>query len=458
VKTGAVMAICLVVGSMGAWAASTPEEELLEAEPPGAGDASAKYLVVNCLLPAQLIRQGEHSVRMLPPRPVKISSRLCAKQGGSQKAGLSAWQKLADSGNAEAQVYLGEMYENGTGGAKRNVDKAIALYTASAKAGNARAASNLALLYANGAPGVATNPGKAQEFVKQAAVAAGVDTRNLAVVPTVSAGRSQVPEPAAAGLDLKQFEFGRYYALLIGNSKYLHAPVLNSPTNEIDVLGKVLEQKYGFKVIKLKNATRDGILRKLDDLDGELKETDNLIVYYTGHGSESAAKEGYWIPVDGEGPTSTSKYRTRLWVSSSELREKLSVMAPRHVLVVADSCYSARFLQFRGVFSAGAGLLPAAYLENFGKLYAAKSRTALTSGGLAPVIEPNDGSNMSLFAKAFVKFLETNRDPVPSVHIFSSISPDVIKGTSELGFAQQPQWGPITGAGHESGDFWFRPK
>src|SRR5262249_16039600 len=155
---------------------------------------------------------------------------------------------------------------------------------------------------------------------------------------------------------------------------------------------RVLEKRYGFKVIKLKDATRDDILRKLDDLDGELKPTDNLIVYFSGRGAQSETKEGYWIPVDGEGPTSTSKYPPRLWVSSGEVREKLAEMAPRHVLVVSDSCYSARFLQFRGVFSP-ASFSASAYLENFGKLYAAKSRTALTSGGLAPVIEPNDGSN-----------------------------------------------------------------
>lgn len=450
------LALALAMLAAAPGARGTSPGELLDAEPPGAGDASAKYLVVDCLLPPQMVRQGERAVRMLPSRPAKLSARQCAKQGGAQTTGLGAWKRLADAGNAEAQTYLGEMFENGLGGAPIDVEKAIELYTRASNAGNARAASNLALLYANGAPGLPRNLQKAEGFVRQAAVAVGVDTRNIEVMP-VASGRPMLPAPSVAGLDLKQFPFGRYHALLIGNGDYANAPALRSPVHEVDAIGKLLEQKYGFRVVKLKNATRDHILKKLDDLDMELKESDNLLVYYTGHGAESAAKEGYWIPVDGENPASVNKNRTRLWVSSSELREKLSVMAPKHVLVVADSCYSARFLQFRGAFSSAAGLPPAAYLDNFGKLYAAKSRTALTSGGLAPVIEPNDGSNMSLFAKAFVQFLERNRDPVPSVQIFSGIAMDVLNGTSRLGFAQQPQWGPITGAGHESGDFWFRP-
>lgn len=80
------------------------------------------------------------------------------------------------------------------------------------------------------------------------------------------------------------------------------------------------------------------------------------------------------------------------------------------------------------------------------------------SGGAAPVLEPDDGSNMSVFAKAFVRFLDNNREPVPSVQVFAAIGFEVTKATSALGYPQQPQWGPITGAGHDAGDFWFRPR
>ena len=133
-------------------------------------------------------------------------------------------------------------------------------------------------------------------------------------------------------------------------------------------------------------------------------------------------------------------------------------MKPRHVLLVSDSCYSGRFLQFKGTLSSTSVSASTATLQEFGKLYASKSRDVMTSGGLAPVLEPNDGSNLSLFAKAFNQYLELNRDVVSSVQIFAMIGTEVFIASSKIGYAQQPQWGPVSGSGHESGDFYFRPR
>lgn len=451
VRCGAMAMTIALAGCSGI----SREAALLDTQPTGAG-VSDPYVIVDCMLPPQLIRQGMGAVHFGPSRPAKISRRLCAQQGGAQTLGLTAWQALADSGHAEAQNYLGEMYEYGTGGAPKDLQKARSYYEKASAAGNGRAAASLSRLLASGAPGVPQSPARAVEL---AAAAAGVPTKTLQLVD-VNQGRPVAATAATAGsgaIHLKQFPFGRYRALLIGNSNYVHAPKLDSPVNEVDVIGALLEKKYGFKVTKLKNATRDQILRKLDDLHEELRETDNLLVYYTGHGAESASREGFWIPVDGESPTSTGATRTRLWVSSAEVRELLSVMAPLHILVVADSCYSARFLQFKGIPSISPGVSLQVFMSTFGEMYAKKSRTALTSGGLAPVVDANDGSRMSPFAKAFVAYLERNNAPVSSVDVFAGIQMDVIDQTSRMGFAQQPQWGPVTGAGHVSGDFWFRP-
>lgn len=444
----------LLAAALAAGCTASHELTLRGAPPSDAELATSQYAIVDCLLPPRLIRQGELSVKMTPSRPAKLSGRLCAQQGGAQTEGIRAWQALADDGNAEAQTYLGEMYENGFGGAPKDIEKAKALYASAARLGNARAASNLALLYANGAPGVPVDRAKVEQAMMQAASNVGV--RTLAVEPAISRTAASPASFGNAG-ELGRFAFGRYHALLIGNSDYANAPRLQSPVHEVDAIGALLERKYGFRVIKLKNATGEQILRKLDDLEEELGAADNLLVYYTGHGAESAAREGYWIPVDGQGPNSTDGYRTAKWVSSSTVREKLSIMKPRHILVIADSCYSARFLQFKGVFTSSSSAA-AAFLDNFAKLYAAKSRTALTSGGTAPVLEASDGSGLSLFAKAFVQFLERNREAIPSVQVFSTIGPEVMKATSAIGYPQQPQWGPITGAGHETGDFWFIPK
>lgn len=463
---------------------------LLQAPGPAVGqdaDPSDRYRIVDCLLPPQLVRQGEQSVRFTPSKLVRLSARLCAQQGGSQKAGLGLWIDVASSGNADAQAYLGEMYQQGIGGAPQDLQQAIAWYEKAARQGNARAISSLAMLYGQGAPGVPRDEQRATELLKQSMAATGVDTRSLVVVPAAppvpagvapSTGRPasgpapvpvpvvvQDPAPVAANASvidqsLRQFAFGNYHALMIGNSDYQNMPKLASPVHEIDVIARVLESRYGFRVRKLKNATKEQILKTLDDYNETLKADDNLLVYYSGHGAETENGQGWWIPVDGEGVQSSNRFRTRLWVSTSDVRDHLSTIRSRHVLVVSDSCYSARFLQFRGEVRAPQ-IDPASmkvYLDNFAKVYASRSRVALTSGGLAPVLEPTDGSNMSLFARAFVSHLERNREVIPSVNVFASIQREVMENTFKIGFPQQPQWGIIDGSGHESGDFYFRPR
>jgi uncharacterized protein len=148
-----------------------------------------------------------------------------------------------------------------------------------------------------------------------------------------------------------------------------------------------------------------------------------------------------------------------LWISTAEVRNKLASMESKHILVVSDSCYSARFLQFRGFLSpSSTATTSALYLDSFRKVYDVKSRIALTSGGLEPVIEPNDGSGLSIFAKTFIAFLQQRRDVFPSVAVFAGIGEEVHRKTAEYGYAQQPQWGIIEGSGHQSGDFYFRPR
>ncbi|MDH3459739.1 MAG: caspase family protein [Burkholderiaceae bacterium] len=459
-RSAIALSVLALAGVLGGCAA--PGEQVFATSSDTGGDASSKYLVVDCLLPPQLIKMGEKSLHFTPSRLLKTSARLCEQQGGSQKAGLVAWLQVAATGNAEAQAYVGEMYQQGTGGAPRDFNKAIEWYEKAAKQGNSRAIINLAEVHANGGPGVAQDPEKAQELVKQSIQqVAGVETRQIEVVSVAALSEQTVDSSTSGTVDelLQRFKFGDYHALLIGNSDYRNMPVLNSPVNEVDKIGELLKSKYGFRVTTLKNATKNQILKALDDMNEALQPTDNLLVYYTGHGAQSENGQGYWLPVDGEGVQSSNKYRTRLWVSTSDVRDLLSVLSARHVLVVSDSCYSARFLQFRGALAAPSAdpLASRQYLQSFEKIYTAKSRTALTSGGLAPVLEPTDGSNMSLFAKAFVQYLERNDVPIPSVNIFAAVQQEVLDGSIRLGFPQQPQWGIIDGSGHESGDFYFRP-
>ena len=68
----------------------------------------------------------------------------------------------------------------------------------------------------------------------------------LAVSATASAQDVKLPE----------IEFGRYHALIIGNNDYQHLRNLTTAVGDAEAVAKLLEEKYGFQVTKLINATR----------------------------------------------------------------------------------------------------------------------------------------------------------------------------------------------------------
>ena len=78
--------------------------------------------------------------------------------------------------------------------------------------------------------------------------------------------------------------FGSFHALVIGNSNYKHLPKLQSSANDARRIAKLLEQKFGFEVDLLLDASRRDILVKLDDYKRNLQATDNFLLFYAGHG------------------------------------------------------------------------------------------------------------------------------------------------------------------------------
>ena len=101
------------------------------------------------------------------------------------------------------------------------------------------------------------------------------------------------------------------HLLLIAVGQYAEWPHLRGPEKDVDSLRDVLFSRYGFlpeNTLELRNrqATRQGILSALEKLIEEGQPTDNLLIYYSGHGSlDERFGTGYWIPHDASG-TKTS--------------------------------------------------------------------------------------------------------------------------------------------------------
>lgn len=251
---------------------------------------------------------------------------------------------------------------------------------------------------------------------------------------------------------LPDIEFGNYYALLIGNNEYTHMPKLLTPGRDVDAAAKLLKEKYGFKeTFVLKDATRYDIITKLNDLRKQLNEKDNLLVYYAGHGElDRVNMTGQWLPVDAEAENTAN------WISNNALTELLNAIPAKHILVVADSCYSG-IMTRSALTNLQSGQSDDARFTWLKKMLEKRSRTVLTSGGVAPVLDEGGGDH-SVFARAFLDVLATNEEVLEGQRLFRQVSAAVAVAADRYKVDQVPEYAPIRHAGHESGEFFLVPR
>jgi len=86
-----------------------------------------------------------------------------------------------------------------------------------------------------------------------------------------------------------------------------------------------------------------------------------------------------------------------------------------------------------------------------------KARTVMTSGGVKPVLDSGGGKH-SVFAKAFLSVLKQNSGLMEDYELFRTVSSNVKKSASLVGFHQQPQYSSMLYAGHEGSPFFFVSK
>ncbi|MET0026327.1 MAG: caspase family protein [Candidatus Thiodiazotropha sp.] len=245
--------------------------------------------------------------------------------------------------------------------------------------------------------------------------------------------------------------FGKFYALIIGNNQYQNFPNLVTASYDAQETADILRNKYGFSTTVLMDATRYDMLSALNQLREELTENDNLLIYYAGHGElDRVNLRGYWLPVDAE-PNSTAN-----WISNIAITDILNAMSAKHILVVADSCYSGALTR-SSMARLDAGMSSEAKDKWLKVMAKTRSRTVLTSGGLKPVLDQGGGKH-SVFARFFLKSLQDNDDILEAYSLFRSLAKEVQKTASRFGIDQIPEYAPIKHGGHEAGEFFFIPK
>jgi uncharacterized caspase-like protein len=245
-------------------------------------------------------------------------------------------------------------------------------------------------------------------------------------------------------------DFGSYHALLIGNNDYRSLPDLASPVNDVTDLSRTLEQRYGFKTTVLLNADRYQILSALNTLRETLSVRDNLLVYFAGHGElDEVNQRGHWLPVDAE------RDSTANWIPTTAVTDILNIMKAKQVLLVVDSCYAGALTR-SAMGRLGTGMTDAERLHWYRTMASKRSRTVLTSGGLAPVMDAGGGRH-SVFAKALLEVLDANADAIDGQRLHREVAARVAYAAANLRFDQVPEYAPIRYAGHEAGEFFLVP-
>ncbi|NJO91487.1 MAG: caspase family protein [Chloroflexia bacterium] len=167
-----------------------------------------------------------------------------------------------------------------------------------------------------------------------------------------------------------------------------------------------------------------------EQIADSLKEEDNLLIFYAGHGIFNDKRNiGYWLPSNADVLNSDN------WVRNSTVKDYMSSMKCKHILLISDACFSGSIFKTRGVIDISA----------YNKLYQLPSRKGMTSGSLKEV--PDE----SVFTKYLLKRLEQNdKKYLPAAKLFNSIRDAVLNNSPNV-----PQYGVIQGGGDEGGEFIF---
>lgn len=252
---------------------------------------------------------------------------------------------------------------------------------------------------------------------------------------------------------LEDVNFGRYFALIIGNEDYVFLDDLRSPVHDGQELQALLEQKYGFTTLFIPNATEKNILNTINDFYEQIGENDNLLIYYAGHGNlsrrdESRAERGYWLPVD------ASKDNIANWINNAVISDHLDRLRARSVLVISDSCYAGYLGSEQSPFLFGVSGGETAKAIKAG--LARRARVVISSGGVKPVLDGSDTAH-SVFAGSLLEALQTNEGALRDSNLFAQLSVNVRKRSAIGESGQIPEMKPVREAGHEGGAFYFIP-
>ncbi|MFC2106809.1 caspase family protein [Bacteroidota bacterium] len=230
-----------------------------------------------------------------------------------------------------------------------------------------------------------------------------------------------------------------YYALIIGVNDYEDpsVPDLDNPINDAQKFYTVITTYYTFSpgnITFIKNPNRDELYDAFEDLNSQIDENDNLLIFYAGHGHwDKTIDRGYWLPSDAKADKKSS------WFSNTDLTDFIKSYNSKHTLLISDACFSGSIFKTRAAFDVAP--------KDVKILHEMPSRTAITSGTLTEV------PDKSVFIEYLIKRLQQNQEKFLTTEgLFNSFRRAVISNSVT---DQVPQYGSIHMTGDEGGEFIF---
>ena len=244
----------------------------------------------------------------------------------------------------------------------------------------------------------------------------------------------------------RDVKIGKFRALVIGNNDYENLTDLENAANDARAVHELLQNDYGFESTLLLNGTEAEMFRAFSTLGAEVEDDDLVLIYYAGHGFRSK-NESYWLPVE-----LASRQEAEVdGISSLKVADWVRSMPAKHVMIVADSCYSGSGIQTSGGYRYDIATLEAS-LPYF---LSSKSRTMISSGDIAPVMDGGAEGQHSVFTDALLGLLSENKGILHAGALHDYLVERVKYASDGTRVNQTPQYGSIESAGHENGQFVF---
>ncbi|MEN9611202.1 MAG: hypothetical protein RLZZ628_2016 [Bacteroidota bacterium] len=239
----------------------------------------------------------------------------------------------------------------------------------------------------------------------------------------------------------------RNHLFVISINDYKFCPPLFNAVKDADDITRVLTSFYDFdpkNVVRLSNAeaTESNILAQLKAYVGKLTNSDNLLIYYSGHGTyDSLIEEGYWVPVDVSFRKESGEIDSSRCLANDIILRYLKAIKTLHTVVIADACFSGSLATQRLVETGAV------------RLETIPSRCILTAGRNEPVLDGKPGDN-SPFASALTRYLEKNiQEGISFTELGTSVQKAVANNSTQI-----PICARLQNAGDQNGEFVFHKK